>query len=173
MAIFISFGLLKNFRKKEVVREGHEASTRVEGAPTLTGHAPCLVDTSCALRTPFSYTILLLVGKNSLYILPKVLTTVSRKYPLFSFRVVSVSDLRASYRLQALPRTSFSRGLSTPISRRCCNTHKSLRCVRGCCTSAMWRDQGVQEAWRQSSKPWSSKFSSAKGWWSVDSTPAR
>ena len=35
----------------------------------------------------------ILVGKKSLYILPKVLTTVSRKYPLFSFRAVSVSDL--------------------------------------------------------------------------------
>ena len=51
MAIFISFGIFKNFRKKEVVREGHEASTRVEGAPTLTGRAPlycghlvCLLD---------------------------------------------------------------------------------------------------------------------------------
>ena len=36
--------------------------------------------------------ILLLVGKNSLYNLPKVLTTVSRKYPLFSFRAVSAAD---------------------------------------------------------------------------------
>ena len=35
----------------------------------------------------------ILVGKNTLYNLPKVLTTVSRKYPLFSFRAVSVSDL--------------------------------------------------------------------------------
>ena len=33
MAIFISFGLFKNFRKKEVVRKGHEAPTREEGAP--------------------------------------------------------------------------------------------------------------------------------------------
>ncbi len=49
--------------------------------------------TSCALRTPFSCTILLLVGKNSLYNLPKVLTTVSRKYPLFSFRAVPVAEL--------------------------------------------------------------------------------
>ena len=32
-------------------------------------------------------------GKNSLYILPKVLTTVSRKYPLFSFRAVPVAEL--------------------------------------------------------------------------------
>ena len=93
MAIFISFGILKNIRKEEVVREGHEASTRVEGVPTLTGRAPCLVDTSCASRTPISCMLRLLVGKNSLYILPKVLTTVSRKYPLFSFRVVPVADL--------------------------------------------------------------------------------
>ena len=35
----------------------------------------------------------ILVGKNSLYILPKVLTLVSRKYPLFSFQAVSVADL--------------------------------------------------------------------------------
>ena len=35
----------------------------------------------------------ILVGKDSLYMLPKVLTTVSRKYPLFSFRAVSVSDV--------------------------------------------------------------------------------
>ena len=40
MAIFISFGIFKNFRKKEVVREGHKASTRVEGAPRGGGRAP-------------------------------------------------------------------------------------------------------------------------------------
>ena len=94
MAIFISFGIFKNFRKKEVVQKGHEAPTRVEGAPPLLGAPPCLVGTLCASRTPFSCTIRILVGKNSLYILPKVLTTVSRKYPLFSFRTVSVADLR-------------------------------------------------------------------------------
>ena len=116
-------------------------------------------------RTPFSCTLRMLVGKNSLYKLPKVLTTVSRKYPLFSFRAVFCCRSRALWHLQAPPRTSFSRGLSTPISRRCCNTHKSLRCVRGCYTSMTWRDQGVPEAWRQSSKLWSSKSSSAKGWW--------
>ena len=37
MAIFISFGLLKDFRKKEVVRKGHEAPTREEGAPPVSG----------------------------------------------------------------------------------------------------------------------------------------
>ena len=37
--------------------------------------------------------IRILVGKNSLYILPKVLTTVSCNYPLFSFRAVSLTDL--------------------------------------------------------------------------------
>ena len=95
MAIFISFGIFKNFRKKEVVRKGHEASTRVEGAPTLPGRAPCLVATSYASQTLFSCTLRILVGKNSLYILLKVLTTVSRKYPLFLFRSISVSDLRA------------------------------------------------------------------------------
>ena len=92
MAIFIPFGIFKNFGKKEVVREGHEASTRVEGAPTPTGRAPYLVATSCASRTPFSCSLRILVGKNSLYKLPKVLTTVSRKYPLFSFRAISVAD---------------------------------------------------------------------------------
>ena len=49
--------------------------------------------TSCALRTLFSCTILLLVGKNSLYNLSKVLTTVSRKYPLFLFRAIFLTDL--------------------------------------------------------------------------------
>ena len=63
---------------------------RVEGAPYPPGRAPYLVGTSCAFWTPFSCTIRILVGKNSLYILPKVLTPVSRKYPLFSFRVVSL-----------------------------------------------------------------------------------
>ena len=58
----------------------------MEGAP------PCLVGTSCALQTPFSCSILLLVGKNSLYNLPKVLTTVSRKHVLSLFRVVSAAD---------------------------------------------------------------------------------
>ena len=49
--------------------------------------------TLCALRTLFSCTILLLVGKNSLYNLPKVLTTVSRKNLLFSLRAVFLTDL--------------------------------------------------------------------------------
>ena len=92
MAIFTSFGIFKNFRKKEVVRKGHEAPTRVEGTPLL-GTPPYLVGTSCASRTLFSCTLRILVGKNSLYKLPNVLTTVSGKYPLFSFRAVSVSDL--------------------------------------------------------------------------------
>ena len=35
----------------------------------------------------------MLVGKNSLYNLPKVLTPVSRKYPLFLFRAVATADL--------------------------------------------------------------------------------
>ena len=39
MAFFISFGLFKNFRKKEVVRKRHEAPTREEGAPPV-GRAP-------------------------------------------------------------------------------------------------------------------------------------
>ena len=66
---------------------------REEAAPPTVGRAPCLMGTSCASRTPFSCMLRILVGKNSLYILPKVLTTVSRKYPLFSFRVVPVADL--------------------------------------------------------------------------------
>ena len=49
--------------------------------------------TSCALRTPFSCTIRILVGKNSLYILPTGLATISRKYPLFSFQAVPVGEL--------------------------------------------------------------------------------
>ena len=51
------------------------------------------MSTSCALRTPFSCTLRILVGKNSLYILPKVLTLVSRKFPLFSFRAIAAADL--------------------------------------------------------------------------------
>ena len=92
MAIFISIGIFKNFRKKEEVRKGHKDSTRAEGAPTLTGRASCLVGTSCALRTPFSCAILLSVGKNSLYNLSKVLTPVSCNYPLFVFRAVAAAD---------------------------------------------------------------------------------
>ena len=78
---------------------------------------------------------------------------------------------RASWRLQAPPRTSSSRRSSTLTSRRCCDTLNPLRCVMGCCTSAMLRDQGGPEAWRRGSKQWNNKFSSARGWWNVDSTP--
>ena len=49
--------------------------------------------TVCALWTPSSCTILLLVGKNSLYNLPKVLTTVSCKYILSLFRAVFLTYL--------------------------------------------------------------------------------
>ena len=66
---------------------------RVEGAPYPTGRAPYLVGTSCALRTPFSYTTCILVGKNSLYNLPGVLTPVSRKNLLSLFRAVFLTDL--------------------------------------------------------------------------------
>ena len=55
---------------------------RVEGAP------PCLVGTLCALRTLFSYRTSILVGKNSLYNLPGVLTPVSRKNLLSLFRAI-------------------------------------------------------------------------------------
>ena len=61
--------------------------------PYPPGHAPYLVGTSCAFRTPFSYTLRILVGKNSLYNLPGVLTPVSRNYPLFVFRAVPAADL--------------------------------------------------------------------------------
>jgi len=98
MAIFISFGIFKNFGNQDVIRERHEASTRVEGAPTLPGRAPCLLATSCASQPPFSCTLRILVGKNSLYNLPKVLITVSRKYPLFSFRAVFCYRSRAPWR---------------------------------------------------------------------------
>ena len=70
------------------------------------------------------------------------------------------------------PKDKFSRRSSTPTSRKCCNTLKPLRCVRGCCTSAMLRDQRELEAWRRGSKQWSNKFSSARGWWSMESTLA-
>ena len=58
------------------------------GAPYPSGRAPYLVSTSCAFRTPFSCTICILVGKKSLYNLPKVLTPVSCKYLLSLFRAV-------------------------------------------------------------------------------------
>ena len=64
---------------------------REEGTPPVL-RAPYLVGTLCASRTPFSCMLHILVGKNSLYILPKVLTTVSRKYNLFSFQVVPVAE---------------------------------------------------------------------------------
>ena len=70
------------------VPEGHEGSTREEGAPYPLGMPPYLVGTSCALRTPFSYTIHILLGKNSLYNLPEVLNPVSRKYLMSLFRAV-------------------------------------------------------------------------------------
>ena len=35
MAISLSFGIFKKFGKQKVIREGHEASTRVEGAPPV------------------------------------------------------------------------------------------------------------------------------------------
>ena len=92
MAISLHFGTFKNLWKQEVIQEGHEASTRVEGAPYPPGRAPYLVGTSCALRIPFSYTLRILVGKNSLYNLPEVLTPVSRKNPLFVFRAVAAAD---------------------------------------------------------------------------------
>ena len=65
----------------------------MEGVAYPPGRAPYLVGTSCALRTPFSCAILLLVGKNSLYNLPKVLTTVSCKYILSLFRAVFLTYL--------------------------------------------------------------------------------
>ena len=82
MAIFLRFGIFKKIGK---VRS---SPGRTQGVHEGGGRAPCLVGKSCALRTPFSYMILLLVGKNSLYNLPEVLTTVPRKYPLFLFGVV-------------------------------------------------------------------------------------
>ena len=66
---------------------------RVEGAPYPLGMPPLprghLV---CPPDSVFLHDTLL-VGKNSLYNLLKVLTTVPRKYPLSLFRVVSVADL--------------------------------------------------------------------------------
>ena len=43
-------------------------------------------------RLRFLARYVFLVGKNSLYILPKVLTLVSRNYPLFLFRAVVAAD---------------------------------------------------------------------------------
>ena len=68
---------------------GHEAGRRA----LPPGRAPCLVGTSCALRTLFSCTIRILVGKNSLYNLPKVLTTVPRQNPLLLLRAIFLTDL--------------------------------------------------------------------------------
>ena len=36
---------------------------------------------------------------------------------------------------------------------------------------AMFKGQGRPEAWRQGLKQWSSKSSSAKGWWNMDLAP--
>ena len=89
----IFLGIFEDLLCKNYHRGSCHLVTRVEGAPYPLGAPPYLVSTSCALRTPFSCTIRILVGKNSLYNLPKVLTTVSRKYPLFLFRAVFVADL--------------------------------------------------------------------------------
>ena len=43
--------------------------------------------------TLFSYRILVCQDKNSLYILPDVLTTISQKSPLFLFRAIFLTDL--------------------------------------------------------------------------------
>ena len=66
---------------------------RVEGAPYPLGAPPYLVGTSCALRTPFSYTTRILVSKKSLYNISGVLTPVSCKNLLFLFRAVFLTDL--------------------------------------------------------------------------------
>ena len=93
MAIFISFGLFKNFRKKELVRKGHEGPTRVVGAPYPSRRGPLPREHLVCLLDSVSCTICILVGKKSLYNLPKVLTPVSRKSPLFLFRAIFLTDL--------------------------------------------------------------------------------
>ena len=62
-------------------------------APPPLGRAPLPRGHLVYPPTPFSCMILILVSKNSLYNLPKVLTTVPRKNPLFSFRAIFLTDL--------------------------------------------------------------------------------
>ena len=171
MAIFLRFRIFKKIRKIKSSPKSARRGDKTGGAPYPPGAPLWLVATSYALRAPFSCGILLLVDKNSLYNLPKVLTTVPCKNPLFLFRVVFLTDLDCDDVPKRPPRTRFLRGSSTLTSRRCCNTLKPLRCGRGCCTSAMLKGRRRPEAWRQGSKQWSSKSSSAKGWWNADSTP--
>ena len=130
------------------------------------------MDTSCALWTPFSCTILLLVGKNSLYNLLKVLTTAPWQNPLFLFRAVFLTDLDHHDDFKRPQGQVFREG-HQPLPRGGAATPSNHWVVwGGFCTSAMLRDQEGPEAWRQYSKQWSNKFSSARGWWSVESTLA-
>ena len=48
---------------------------------------------------------------------------------------------------------------------------QTIEMREGVLPSVMLRGQRRPKAWRQGSKQWSSKFSSAKGWWNVDSKP--
>ena len=98
MAIFLRFGIFRKIENKK--QSGKD--TRVEGAPYPPGRAPSLVGTLCALWTPFSCTILLLVGKKSLYNLPKVLTTVSHKYLMFFFELFSAKVVKAKHHVVSL-----------------------------------------------------------------------
>ena len=46
--------IYKKYRAKEVPEGAHTLATRVEGVPTPTGRAPCLVGSLVALRCPSS-----------------------------------------------------------------------------------------------------------------------
>jgi hypothetical protein len=88
------------FHKKTESR-GHTRWPQATGArpggrvrPTPLGTPLWLVATSCTLRTPFSCGILLLVGKNLLYNLPKVSTSIPRQNPLFLCLANSAADLK-------------------------------------------------------------------------------
>ena len=71
------------------------------------------------------------------------------------------------------PKDKFFERVINPYLAEVLQYPQTIEMREGCYTSAMWRDQGVPEAWRQSSRPWSNKFSSVKRWWSVDSMPTR
>ena len=94
----------------------------MEGAPYPPGRTPYLVGTSCALRTPFSYTSCILVGKNSLYKLPGVLSPVSRNYPLFVFRAVAAAD----YSKMSLQESVGESRVSHPAPRSMTNNNVDL-----------------------------------------------
>ena len=82
------FSVLEYLEKQKKKKQSEKDTRPPRGwraRPTLLGAPPYLVSTSCAFRTPFSCTLRILVGKNSLYNLLGVLTPVSRKNLSFLF----------------------------------------------------------------------------------------